>query len=56
MSSAGDSQKRRKAAVRKESADLQEHESCQRNDMEVDKNEDKEELSVTPSAVSSYAG
>ena len=36
MSSAGGSQKRRKALVQKESADTQEHESCQLNDMEVD--------------------
>ena len=42
--------------VRKESADTQEYESCQQNDMEVDKDEGMEELSFIPSAVSVLAG
>ena len=35
MSSAGVSQKKRKAVVRKESADAQEYESREQNDMEA---------------------
>ena len=54
MSSAGISQKKRKAAVRKESAETQE--SCQQNDTEVDRDEGMEELSFVPSAVSDTAG
>ena len=45
MSSAGGSQKWRKAAVWKDSAETQEHESCQHNDMEVDIDENREVLS-----------
>ena len=56
MSSAGGSQKKRKAVVRKESADSQESESYQLNDMDVDMNENKEELSFIPSVVSRSAG
>ena len=36
MSSAGGSQKKRKAVVRKESADTQEYESCHQSDMDED--------------------
>ena len=42
--------------MRKESADTQEYESCQQNDIEVVMHENKEELSFVPSAVSSSAG
>ena len=42
--------------VRKEWADTQEYESCQQNDMNVDVDENKEEVSFNPSAVSSSAG
>ena len=56
MSSAGCSQKKRKAAVRKESAETQEYESCQQNGTEVDRDEGMEELSFVPSAVSDTAG
>ena len=45
MSSAGGSQKWRKAAVWKHSAETQEHESYQHNDMEVDIDENREVLS-----------
>ena len=48
-------EEKRKAVVRKESADTQEQESCQLNDMDVDMDE-KEELSFVPSAVSRTAG
>ena len=41
--------------VRRESADTQECGSCQRNDMDVDMDENKEELSFIPS-VNSSAG
>ena len=44
MSSAGGSQKKRKAEVPKESADTHEYESCQQNDVDVDMDEKKEEL------------
>ena len=37
---------RRRAVVRKESADTQEDESCQQNDMEVDKDEGMEEFEL----------
>ena len=50
MSSAGGSQKKMKAAFRKESAETQEDESCQQNDMEVDMDETKEEMNFVPSA------
>ena len=49
-------QKKRRALVRKEWAETQEYESCQQNDMNVDVDENKEELSFIPSAVSSLAG
>ena len=39
MSSAGGLQKKRKAAVQKESAETQEYESCRQNDVGVDMNE-----------------
>ena len=42
-----------KAVVRREPADTQEDEACQLNDTDVDMDENKEELSVIPSAVSS---
>ena len=51
----GARRRKRKAVVRKESADTQEQESCQLNDMDVDMDE-KEELSFVPSAVSRTAG
>ena len=56
MSSAGGSQKKRRTVVRKESAETQEHESCQKNDMEVDKDEGMEELNFITRAVSDSAG
>ena len=46
------SQKRREAAVRKESAETQEYEFCQ----QMDRDEGKEELSSIPSAVNDSAG
>ena len=54
MSSAGGSQN--KAAVWKESAETQKYESCQQNDMEVDKDENTVEMSFVASAVSDSAG
>ena len=48
--------KKRKAVVRKESADTQESESYQLNGMDVDMNENKEELSFIPSVVTRTAG
>ena len=48
----GTRRKKRKALVQKASADAQEDESCQLNDVD-DKNQ---ELSFIPSAVSSSAG
>ena len=42
--------------LRKESADTQEYESCQLNDMDVDMDENKQELSFIPIAVSDSAG
>ena len=42
--------------VRKESADTQEYESCQLNNMDMDMNENKEELSFIPSVVTRTAG
>ena len=54
VSSAGGTQKTWKAVVRRESADTQEYDSCQLNDMNVVVVEDKEELSFVPSAVSSF--
>ena len=44
------------AAVRQESAETQEYESCQQKDMKVDTSENKEELSFVPSAVSDSPG
>ena len=44
MSIAGDSHKKRKAAVRKESAETQEYKSCQQNDVEVHREQGMEEL------------
>ena len=49
MSSAGFSKKKRKAVVRKESADTGEYESCQLNNMDVDMGENVEEPSFIPS-------
>ena len=49
----GELAKTRKAAVRKESAGTQEYESSQLNDMDVDMDENKKELSFIPIAVSS---
>ena len=49
---AGGSQNQRKAVVQKESADTQEYARCQLNDIEVDIDEDTDELSFVPSAVS----
>ena len=46
----------RRAAVRMESAEAQEYESCQQNDIEVDRDEVKEELSFFPSTVSVSTG
>ena len=56
MSSAGGAQKKRKAVVRKESADTGEYESCQLNNMDMDMNENVEELSSFPIAVRRSAG
>ena len=56
MSSTGGWQKKRKAVVRKESAHTQEYESCQQIDMEVDRGEDKEDMSFFPSALIESAG
>ena len=42
--------------LRKESADTQEYESCQLNDMDVDMDENEQELSFIPIAVSDSAG
>ena len=56
MRGAGGSQKKRKAAVRKDSAETQEYHSCQHNDIEADMDEINEELSFVPSAVSDSAG
>ena len=52
------SKKKRKAVVRNESADMQEYEPCQQNDMEVDKKEgmEEEELIFVPNAVSDRLG
>ena len=47
--------KESKAVVQKGSAVTQEYESCQQNDMEVDKDEGMVELSFIPSAVSGSA-
>ena len=56
VSSAGCPKKKRKAAVRKESADTQEYEACHRDVMDVDIDESKEDWSFVPSAVSDSAG
>ena len=48
--------RKKKGAVRKESAVTQVSESCQQNDMDVDMDENKDELSFVPSAVSGTAG
>ena len=56
MSSANGARKKRKAVMRNESADTQEYESCQLTDIDVDMDENKEEWSFIPSAVSSSAG
>ena len=53
-SSAGCSQKEEE--VQKESAETQEHELCQQNEMEVDRDDGTEELSFVPSAASDTAG
>ena len=42
---------KRKAVVWKESAETQEYESCQQNDLEVDRDEGMEESSLAPSAI-----
>ena len=54
VSSVGGSQKKMNAVVRKEFADTQECKSCQLNDMDVDMNETKEELSFVPRAVNIF--
>ena len=56
MSIAGDSHKKRKAAVRKESAETQEYKSCQQNDVEVHREQGMEELRFFLGAVSDTAG
>ena len=56
MGSAGGSHKKRKAAVRTESAETQEFESQQENDMAVDGNEVKEEMSFIRGAMSDLTG
>ena len=56
MGRAGGSQKKRRAAEWKGSAEMQDYESCQQNDTEVDVDENKEELSLFPSAVSDSVG
>ena len=48
--------RKRKAVVWRESGDTQEYGSCQRNDLDVDMDETKEELSFTPIPVTSTAG
>ena len=48
MSNAGGSQKKRKVAVPKFSAETQACESCQQHDMEVDRDEGMEELGFIP--------
>ena len=45
-----------KAAVEKESAETQEYESCQQNDLEVDRDEGMEESSLVPSAIVDATG
>ena len=52
MCSAGGLQQKRKAFVRKESAETQDDESCQQNDVEVDEHNSLEELGFVPRAVS----
>ena len=42
--------------VGKESSDTKEYESCQQNEMEVDRDENLEELNFVPSAMSVSAG
>ena len=54
MSSAGGSQKKRKAVVRKESAETHDYTSCQ--DTEVDNDKSLEEMDFLPSAVSESVG
>ena len=56
VSSAGWSQKMRKAVVRKGSADTQECEPCQLDGRDVDMDENKGELSFIPRVVSSSTG
>ena len=53
LRSTGSSQKTRKAAVRKESAGTQDNQPSQLNNMDVDVDENKKELSFIPIAVSS---
>ena len=54
--SAGASQKKRNAVVRTESVETKEYESCQQNDVEVDRDESLKKLSFVPGAVSDSAG
>ena len=54
--SAGASQKKRIAVVRTESVETKEYESCQQNDVEVDRDESLKKLSFVPGAVSDSAG
>ena len=63
VSSAGASQKKRKAVLRKESAETQEYESCLQTqdyvscqDMEEDDNKSLQAMDFVPSAVSDSAG
>ena len=49
-------QKRRKAPVRKESVDTQEYESCHLNDMGPYMDENTEDMSFIPTAMSNSAG
>ena len=56
MGSAGGTQKKRKAVVRKGLAETQEYESNRLDDMDLDTDVHKGELSFIPSAVSSSAG
>ena len=56
LRSLGSSQTKRKAAVRKQSAETQENESRRKNDLEVGRDEGMEELCFVPSAASDTAG
>ena len=56
MRSAGGSQNKSKAVVRKESAETQKYDSHKPKDMDVDIDENKEEVSFVPSAACDSAG